>query len=96
MVNVNGELLNSKRNGTNPKKIRTTIHTGGAKLALGIVLPFPQAGMQGSQVAGGRALPIPQDGQQWPQENPPRANSIQEAETHPLWRSTRSTRFIGR
>ena len=96
MVNVKGELLNSKTEWHQPKIIRTTIHTGGAEMAGGRVLPFPQAGLQGSQVAGSRALPLPQDGRQRTQENAPRANSIQEAEPQPLRRSTRSTRCIGK
>ena len=44
------------------KIIWRTIHTGGAELAGGIVLPFLQAGLQGSHGSNRRAGLIPQEG----------------------------------
>ena len=111
MINVKGELLNSKTELHQPKIIRTTIHTGGAELAGGRVLSFLQDGMQGSHgsnrragstpqegagQAGSRALLLPQDGPQRTQGNAAGAISIHQEETHGLRRSTRSTRFRGR
>ena len=69
MININGELLNSKTEWHQPKIIRTTIHTGGAELAGGMILslpsslpPFPLAGVPGTQRNGNRANPGPLDG----------------------------------
>ena len=69
MININGELLNSKTEWHQPKIIRTTIHTGGAELAGGMILslpsslpPFPLAGVPGTQRNGNRANPAPLDG----------------------------------
>ena len=66
MININGELLNSKTEWHQPKIIRTTIHTGGAELAGGRILslpsplpPFPLAGVPGIQRNGHRAKPGP-------------------------------------
>ena len=111
MVNVKGELINSEMEWHQPNIIQTTIHTGGAELAGGRVLPFLQAGLQGSQgsnartrsisqeraadLDGGRTLLLPQEGFQGTLEKDARANSLQQEETHPLRRSTRSTRFMG-
>jgi hypothetical protein len=46
MINTVGEHLNSKTEWHQPKIVRTTIHTGGAELAGGRVLPYPQDGNQ--------------------------------------------------
>ena len=43
MINIKGELLNSKTEWHQPKIIRTTIHTGGAELAGGRILPLPSS-----------------------------------------------------
>ena len=48
MINVKGDLFNSKTERHQLKIIRTIIHTEGAELAGGRVLPFLQAGLQGS------------------------------------------------
>ena len=73
MINVKGELLNSKTEWHQPKLIRTTIHTGGAELAGGRIVSFPQAGWQGpgprcggAELAGGRIASFPQAGGQGP------------------------------
>ena len=46
MINTVGELLNSKTEWHQPQIVRTTIHTVGAELAGGRVLPYPQDGNQ--------------------------------------------------
>ena len=48
MLNVVGELLNSKTEWHQPKIVRTTIHNGGAEFAGGRIISFPQAGSQTS------------------------------------------------
>ena len=40
MINIKGEILNSKRELIQPKVVRTTIHTDGAELAVGSILSF--------------------------------------------------------
>ena len=47
MINVKGELLNSKTEWHQPKIIRTTVHTGGAELAGGRIVSFPVDGTRG-------------------------------------------------
>ena len=49
MMNVNGELFNSKTECHQPKIIRTTIHNRGTELAGGQIVSFPQAGHPGPQ-----------------------------------------------
>ena len=90
MINIKGELLNSKTEWHQPKIIRTTIHTGGAELAGGRILPlpsslppFPLAGASGTQRTGDRANPGPLDG----------APGTADVAVHTLRRSTRN---IGR
>ena len=63
MLNVEGELLNSKTEWHQPKLIRTTIHTGGAEMAGGRVQSFPLAGAAGPQRAGARTPSLPMIGQ---------------------------------
>ena len=72
MINIKGELLNSKREWHQPKLIRTTIHTGGAELAVSLP-PLPRAGWQGPGPRANRAAgkivstpPLPQAGGQGP------------------------------
>ena len=48
MINVKGELLNSKTEWHQPKLIRTTIYTGGAELAGGRIVSLPLDGGSGS------------------------------------------------
>ena len=48
MINVKGELLNSKTEWHQPKWIRTTIYTGGAELAGGRIVCLPLDGGSGS------------------------------------------------
>ena len=61
MINVKGELLNSKTEWHQPKLIRTTVHTGGAELAGGRIVSFPVAGAPGggAEMAGGRITSFP-------------------------------------
>ena len=76
MINIKGELLNSKTEWHQPKLIRTTIHTGGAELAGGRIVslpPLPRAGGQGprprANLPAGRIVstpPLPQAGGQGP------------------------------
>ena len=50
MINIKGELLNSKTEWHQPKLIRTTINTGGVELAEGKIVslpPLPQVEGQG-------------------------------------------------
>ena len=49
MINVKGELLNSKTEWHQAKIIKTTIYNGGAELAGGQIVSFPQAGQPGLQ-----------------------------------------------
>ena len=65
--------MNSKTEWHQPKLIRTTIHTGGAELAGGRIVSFPQAGRQGPgpssggvELAGRRIASLPQAGGQGP------------------------------
>ena len=41
MINIKGELLNSKTEWHQPKLIRTTINTGGVELAEGKIVSLP-------------------------------------------------------
>ena len=47
MINIQGELLNSKTEWHQPKLIRTTVHTGGAEMAGGRIVSFPVDGAPG-------------------------------------------------
>ena len=60
MINVKGELLNSKTEWHQPRIIRTTVHTGGAEMAGGRIVSFPVDGASGSSTQAGG--PDPQIG----------------------------------
>ena len=85
MINTVGELLNSKTEWHQPKIVRTTIHTGGAELAGGRVLPYPQDGNQRPPrngvptppglVAGGQDTTSNEPVQQEPRRSSRRRNS---------------------
>ena len=62
MVNIKGNLLNSKTEWHQPKIVRTTIHTGGAELAGGRILSYPKDGSQTTQRTGISTPPVPVDG----------------------------------
>ena len=83
MINVEGELLNSKTEWHQPKLIRTTIHTGGAEMAGGRVQSFPLDGAARPQRAGARTPSSPVNGQsgvipatQQPVQGPRRSSRI--------------------
>ena len=73
MVNIEGNLLNSKTEWHQPKIIRTTIHTGGAELAGGRVVSFPQAGSQNIPRTGISTPPGPVAGEPGFREAPRRS-----------------------
>ena len=56
MVNIKGNLLNSKTEWHQPKIVRTTIHTGGAELAGGRIISYPQDGIKTTQGLGSPRL----------------------------------------
>ena len=67
MINVGGELPNSKTECHQPRIIRTTVHTGGADMAGGRIVSFPvdgasgsstQAGGQDPKIGGGRGIQL--------------------------------------
>ena len=64
MINVKGELLNSKTEWHQPRIIRTTVHTEGAEMAGGRIVSFPvdgastQAGGKDPQIGGGRGTQL--------------------------------------
>ena len=49
MVNIKGEILNSKTEWHQPKIVGTNIHTGGAELAGGRIVSSPVDGSQRTQ-----------------------------------------------
>ena len=62
MLNIKGKLLNSKTEWHQPKIVSTTIHTGGAELAGGRIISYPQDGSQTTQRTGISTPPVPVDG----------------------------------
>ena len=62
MLNMKGNILNSKTERLQPTIVRTTIHTGGAELAGGRIISYSQDGSQITQRTGISTPPSPVDG----------------------------------
>ena len=59
MIDVCREQLNSKMEGRQPNKAKTSVTSGGTELAEGVVLSCPKAGSQHTQGNGAPTPPRP-------------------------------------
>ena len=79
MINVKGELLNSKTEWHQPKIRRTTVHTGGAEMAGGRIVSFPVDGARGLPPQARTTGPSSQAGGREPQTDGGRGAPIRKS-----------------